>query len=126
MENMENLRQQAMINQFVFAAGCQPDQAKQLLQASQWQFQTALSMFLQEAALPMCRNCNGNHPNSHYTMCTPQNTPATPPNFPDAITAFAKLSASDKTGTSPANHYHSLSPGQLSKSPGSREIETRP
>lgn len=34
-------------------------------------------------------------------MCTPANTPATPPNFPDALAAFAKLSASDKYGTSP-------------------------
>jgi hypothetical protein len=34
-------------------------------------------------------------------LCTPANTPATPPNFPDALAAFAKLSASDKYGTSP-------------------------
>lgn len=34
-------------------------------------------------------------------LCTPANTPATPPNFPDALAAFAKLSASDKFGTSP-------------------------
>ena len=28
-------------------------------------------------------------------MCTPRNTPATPPNFPDAITMFSKLRASE-------------------------------
>lgn len=28
-------------------------------------------------------------------MCAPRNTPATPPNFPDAITMFSKLRASD-------------------------------
>ena len=36
---MEGLREQVMINQFVMAAGCARDQAKQILQASQWQFE---------------------------------------------------------------------------------------
>ena len=36
---MEGLREQVMINQFVMAAGCARDQAKQMLQASQWQFE---------------------------------------------------------------------------------------
>ncbi|XP_015211911.1 UBA-like domain-containing protein 2 isoform X2 [Lepisosteus oculatus] len=65
--NMDELRHQVMINQFVLTAGCAADQAKQLLQAAHWQFE----------------------------MCTPRNTPATPPNFPDAITMFSKLRASD-------------------------------
>ncbi|XP_013886819.1 UBA-like domain-containing protein 2 isoform X1 [Austrofundulus limnaeus] len=65
--NMDELRHQVMINQFVLTAGCTADQAKQLLQAAHWQFE----------------------------MCTPRNTPATPPNFPDAITMFSKLRASD-------------------------------
>ena len=34
-------------------------------------FQLALSMFFQEAAIPNCRNCNGNLPNTHYPVsCT--------------------------------------------------------
>jgi len=36
---------------------------------------------------------------------TPANTPATPPNFPDALLAFSKLSTGDKSGnlsTSPS------------------------
>lgn len=37
--NMESLREQVMINQFVLAAGCARDQAKQLLQAAHWQFE---------------------------------------------------------------------------------------
>uniref|UniRef100_A0A8C8AM98 UBA-like domain-containing protein n=1 Tax=Otus sunia TaxID=257818 RepID=A0A8C8AM98_9STRI len=37
--NMEELRHQVMINQFVLAAGCAADQAKQLLQAAHWQFE---------------------------------------------------------------------------------------
>lgn len=36
---MENLREQVMINQFVMAAGCPRDQAVQILQAAQWQFE---------------------------------------------------------------------------------------
>ena len=38
---MENLREQVMINQFVMAAGCTRDQAKQILQAAQWQFEVS-------------------------------------------------------------------------------------
>ncbi|XP_064862718.1 UBA-like domain-containing protein 2 isoform X2 [Oncorhynchus nerka] len=70
--NMDELRHQVMINQFVLTAGCAADQAKQLLQAAHWQFE----------------------------MCTPRNTPATPPNFPDTITMFSKLRASDCSGSS--------------------------
>ena len=40
---MDNLKQQVMINQFVMAAGCRPEQAVQLLQASEWQFEVKLS-----------------------------------------------------------------------------------
>uniref|UniRef100_A0A3B3VZP1 UBA like domain containing 2 n=1 Tax=Poecilia latipinna TaxID=48699 RepID=A0A3B3VZP1_9TELE len=39
--NMEELRHQVMINQFVLAAGCAADQAKQLLQAAHWQFEVS-------------------------------------------------------------------------------------
>ena len=38
---MDSLREQVMINQFVLAAGCARDQAKQLLQATQWQFEVS-------------------------------------------------------------------------------------
>uniref|UniRef100_A0A3B3WQJ7 UBA-like domain-containing protein n=1 Tax=Poecilia mexicana TaxID=48701 RepID=A0A3B3WQJ7_9TELE len=41
--NMEELRHQVMINQFVLAAGCAADQAKQLLQAAHWQFEVSPS-----------------------------------------------------------------------------------
>lgn len=107
---MDNLREQVMVNQFVLVAGCHIEQARQLLQASNWHFETALSMFFQDATIPMCRSCNGNHPNTHYPMCTPANTPATPPNFPDALTAFSKLSTGDKLGTSPAIYATSPQP----------------
>uniref|UniRef100_A0A8I6AE11 UBA-like domain-containing protein n=1 Tax=Rattus norvegicus TaxID=10116 RepID=A0A8I6AE11_RAT len=85
---MSELRHDVMIHQFVLAVGCVADQAQQLLQAAHWQFQTALSTFFQES----------NIPNSHHhpqLMCTPSNTPATPPNFPDALAMFSKLQTSE-------------------------------
>lgn len=39
---MDSLREQVMINQFVLAAGCAREQAKQLLQAAHWQFEVFL------------------------------------------------------------------------------------
>lgn len=39
---MDALREQVMINQFVLAAGCAREQAKQLLQAAHWQFEVCL------------------------------------------------------------------------------------
>uniref|UniRef100_A0A8C5BLX6 UBA-like domain-containing protein n=1 Tax=Gadus morhua TaxID=8049 RepID=A0A8C5BLX6_GADMO len=87
---MDELKHQVMINQFVLAAGCAADQAKQLLQAAHWQFETALSAFFQETNIPY-----GHH---HQMMCTPANTPATPPNFPDTLTMFSRLKASESFG----------------------------
>ncbi|CAN9505028.1 unnamed protein product [Ophioblennius macclurei] len=89
--NMEELRHQVMINQFVLTAGCAAEQAQQLLQAAHWQFETALSAFFQEV----------NIPGHHQMMCTPRNTPATPPNFPDAIAMFSKLRASECGSAAP-------------------------
>jgi len=125
---MENsvLREQVMINQFVLAAGCPRDQAAALLSQSSWQFQTALSIYFQEAAIP--KNSAG------FSLITPANTPATPPNFPDALTMFSKMSTSDATkmATSPLapsaisprnqqnsslNSRNSFSPGMMSPPP---------
>lgn len=39
---MDSLREQVMINQFVLAAGCAREQAKQLLQAAHWQFEVGV------------------------------------------------------------------------------------
>ena len=38
-QNLEALRQQIMVNNFIMAAECNEEQARKLLQASQWQFQ---------------------------------------------------------------------------------------
>uniref|UniRef100_S4RT67 UBA like domain containing 1 n=1 Tax=Petromyzon marinus TaxID=7757 RepID=S4RT67_PETMA len=65
--------------------------------------QTALSMFFQEANVP-----NAFH--AHQMMCTPTNTPATPPNFPDALAMFSRLKASEGLQTG--------SPGPPGPAPG--------
>ncbi|XP_068510846.1 LOW QUALITY PROTEIN: UBA-like domain-containing protein 2 [Anas acuta] len=107
--NMEELRHQVMINQFVLAAGCAADQAKQLLQAAHWQFETALSAFFQESNVP------GSH-HHHQMMCTPSNTPATPPNFPDALAMFSKLRTSEtlQSSNSPIPSMACSPPGGFS------------
>ncbi|KAG5832196.1 hypothetical protein ANANG_G00288530 [Anguilla anguilla] len=108
---MDELRHQLMISQFVLAAGCAGDQAKQLLQAAHWQFETALSSFFQETSIPYSHH--------HQMMCTPSNTPATPPNFPDALAMFSRLKASENFhGNSPVAPGHLTSPsGQLGPGP---------
>lgn len=40
------LREQVMINQFVLAAGCAREQAKQLLQAAHWQFEVISTIYI--------------------------------------------------------------------------------
>ncbi|KDR09505.1 UBA-like domain-containing protein 2-A [Zootermopsis nevadensis] len=106
---MDSLREQVMINQFVLAAGCAREQAKQLLQAAHWQFETALSIFFQEAAI----SSSPQGPGTHFgQVCTPCNTPATPPNFPDALLAFSRMSTGgDKLSSSPSGLF-STSPNQ--------------
>ncbi|XP_063221176.1 UBA-like domain-containing protein 2-A [Bacillus rossius redtenbacheri] len=110
---MDSLREQVMINQFVLAAGCAREQAKQLLQAAHWQFETALSIFFQEAAIPSCPQGAATR---YGQVCTPCNTPATPPNFPEALLAFSKMSTNEKLGTSPSGVY-STSPSQPTQPP---------
>ncbi|XP_043791328.1 UBA-like domain-containing protein 1 isoform X1 [Apis laboriosa] len=141
---MDTLREQVMINQFVLAAGCAREQAKQLLQAAHWQFETALSIFFQEAAIPPCAQGPGTHfgqlidsasknTRTHVHLIlllsvhliTPCNTPATPPNFPDALLAFSKMSAGDKTpsGMSPSQnglHQNSMQIGMAPQHHGGR------
>ncbi|XP_066991606.2 UBA-like domain-containing protein 2-A [Anabrus simplex] len=118
---MDSLREQVMINQFVLAAGCAREQAKQLLQAAHWQFETALSIFFQEAAIPSCPQGAGTH---FGQVCTPCNTPATPPNFPDALLAFSRMSTGggDKLSSSPSGMC-STSPSQ---NPQQQQLHQQP
>uniref|UniRef100_A0A0B6Z981 UBA-like domain-containing protein n=1 Tax=Arion vulgaris TaxID=1028688 RepID=A0A0B6Z981_9EUPU len=130
---MDNLKQQVMINQFVHAAGCHAEQAKQFLQAAGWHFEAALSMFFQESSVPtICRTCNRSHTSGNYPLCTPANTPATPPNFPDALSALAKLTTGDNNrgfGASPHPHSHPYAspsqqpPPNMAHSPNSMHMQ---
>ncbi|CAB4053893.1 unnamed protein product [Lepeophtheirus salmonis] len=86
---MDTLKENVMINQFVLVAGCSRDQATKILSQAGWQFQTALSMYFQEAAIP--KN------NAGLALLTPTNTPATPPNFPEALNMFSNMSTSDSS-----------------------------
>nr|CAD7445938.1 unnamed protein product [Timema bartmani] len=65
---------------------------------------TALSIFFQEAAIPSCPQGAGPH---FGQVCTPCNTPATPPNFPDALLAFSRMSTGEKLSTSPSGLFSS-------------------
>lgn len=56
-----------------------------------------------------------------FQLCAPANTPATPPNFPDALMALSKLSTAEKFSSSP----YATSPTQVAHSPQSMEVEAQ-
>ncbi|XP_031455079.1 UBA-like domain-containing protein 2 [Phasianus colchicus] len=189
--NMEELRHQVMINQFVLAAGCAADQAKQLLQTSPSQIPSfgisfgsrnlnpeptqewdqhkpwALWGLIQNTSTAWgpqhCAELSSEHPShdgvphsaltpiggalqtpwapkaAHRDhkqplgtpsdprgpdaqcllspqMCTPSNTPATPPNFPDALAMFSKLRTSEnlQSSNSPITSMACSPPGSFS------------
>lgn len=91
------LREQVMVNHMVSATGCGEDQAKQLLQATQWQFEAALSLFLQGQSMPQTPTLIHNS-RKLKPVLAPANTPATPPNFPETLISFSRLTASDQGG----------------------------
>ncbi|TRY68336.1 hypothetical protein TCAL_01403 [Tigriopus californicus] len=115
---MDQLREQTMINQFIYAAGCDRCTAEKCLIQSNWQFQMALSYYFQEATIPK--------PTNNLSVLTPMNTPVTPPNFPDALTMFSKMSTMDgmNLATSPQavsskgnNLFHAKSGAHCVSSP---------
>ena len=56
----------------------------------------------------------------HVQMMAPANTPATPPNFPETLMAFSKLSAGEhsRATTSPPGHVSCLTASPASSSAG--------
>eukprot|EP00118_Oscarella_pearsei_P001229 m.6920 g.6920 ORF g.6920 m.6920 type:complete len:143 (+) comp17235_c0_seq2:135-563(+) len=85
VNNMEeHLRRDVMTNQLGYVAGCNLDEARQLLLATDWHFDAALSRYLQEETIPR---------RGRSAMNVPANTPETPPYFAEALMAFAKLRA---------------------------------
>ncbi|OXU27410.1 hypothetical protein TSAR_004800, partial [Trichomalopsis sarcophagae] len=78
---------------------------------------TALSIFFQEAAIPSCAQGPGG---THFGQITPCNTPATPPNFPDALLAFSKMSAGEKTPSGMSPSQNGLGLNQQQQTPAQR------
>lgn len=83
----------------VSATGCGEDQARQLLRATQWQFEAALSLFLQGHSMPPTPSLKmASNSRKLKPVLAPANTPATPPNFPETVFSFSRLTASDQGG----------------------------
>eukprot|EP00128_Syssomonas_multiformis_P008121 Colp12_sorted_trinity150504_noHs@7869 len=85
-----DLRQQTMINQFVFATGCTSEEAKLTLERCKWQYDIAISTYHSELG-PMAGTAKPSQLGTGFQPNTPANTPVTPPAFPDTMTAFKSL-----------------------------------
>ncbi|CAF1086767.1 unnamed protein product [Adineta steineri] len=94
--NNETLAHLVMINQMVTTTGCTHEQAKQLLISTEWRLEAAINVLFDERTMPIpcCKF-------SEYM--TPANTPATPPNFPETLLSFNKLSTSGGTTGTPSS-----------------------
>lgn len=68
--NMDELRHQVMINQFVLTAGCAADQAKQLLQAAHWQFEVGGKALGFAPLHLLARRCLGEGLLSELCLCS--------------------------------------------------------
>lgn len=119
-----SLRQQVMLNQFGAITGCSHEQSLQLLLTSNWQYQTALSLFFDDFAMPTQKiaptKTNNPLANSNLSclnslsFCAPSNTPVTPPNLDYLEKAFSKLnSASNTSSTTTQATIASNGHGQL-------------
>uniref|UniRef100_A0A3Q2R281 UBA like domain containing 2 n=1 Tax=Fundulus heteroclitus TaxID=8078 RepID=A0A3Q2R281_FUNHE len=99
--NMEELRHQVMINQFVLAAGCAADQAKQLLQAAHWQFEVSPTTGAPNAASGDPPGCRPPPPRVTATSTTcrpPCGPPAPSPAAPSSPPSCRRSTARDETG----------------------------
>jgi len=83
--NNETLAHLVIINQMAATTGCTHEQAKQLLISTEWRLEAAINLFFDERTMPIpcCK---------FSELMTPANTPATPPNFPETLLSFNKLS----------------------------------
>ncbi|KAI2576929.1 UBALD1 isoform 8 [Pan troglodytes] len=108
--NMDELKHQVMINQFVLTAGCAADQAKQLLQAAHWQFETALSAFFQETNIPYSHHHHQMASESFHSggSGSPMAATATspPPHFPHAATSSSAASSWPTAASPPGGPQH--------------------
>ncbi|CAF3404353.1 unnamed protein product [Rotaria socialis] len=92
--NNETLSHLVIINQMTATTGCTHEKAKQLLISTDYRLEAAINLFFDERTMPIpcCK---------FSELMTPANTPATPPNFPETLLSFNKLSTSTPTGTTP-------------------------
>lgn len=90
MSNL-NLKQQVMLNQFMSITGTNLEQSIQILQSTNWQYQTALSLFFGDISLN--KNCPNQSP-----IC-PCSTPVTPPNMEFMEKAFSKLNSTQSSNS---------------------------
>ncbi|CAF2681111.1 unnamed protein product [Rotaria sp. Silwood2] len=88
--NNETLSHLVIINQMTATTGCTYEQAKQLLISTDYRLEAAINLFFDERTMPIpcCK---------FSELMTPANTPATPPNFPETLLSFNKLSTSSSS-----------------------------
>ncbi|GAU96800.1 hypothetical protein RvY_08188 [Ramazzottius varieornatus] len=96
---MDGLKQSVMVNQFAMVTGCSSDDAQTALKNTNWQLEIALSKFFQGATPPASIRQQQN------PMCAPANTPATPPNFSEALLNFSKMSTNSAAASGGSNHH---------------------
>jgi len=96
INNDETLAHLVIINHMATTTGCTHEQAKQLLISTEWRLDAAINLFFDERTMPIpcCK---------FSELMTPANTPATPPNFPETLLSFNKLSTSPSTTASVSN-----------------------
>uniref|UniRef100_A0A452SF32 UBA like domain containing 2 n=1 Tax=Ursus americanus TaxID=9643 RepID=A0A452SF32_URSAM len=87
--NMDQLWHRVMMNQFMPALACTANQAHNCCAGSPLAAGDRPEWFFQKITIP------NNHHHRHQIISTLSNTPATPPNFPDALAMFSKLYASE-------------------------------
>lgn len=109
--NKETLAHLVLINQMAAATGCTHEHAKQLLVLTEWRLDSAINLFFDERTMPIpcCK---------FSERMTPTNTPATPPNFPETLLSFNKLS------TSPLPMNHVSNENQLPPPPSTATATT--
>lgn len=94
MSNL-NLKQQVMLSQFMSITGTNLEQSIQILQSTNWQYQTALSLFFGDISLN--KSCPNQSP-----IC-PCSTPVTPPNMEFMEKAFSKLGSTQSSSSLNSN-----------------------
>eukprot|EP01134_Creolimax_fragrantissima_P007606 CFRG7606T1 len=92
MDNIA-LRQQTALNHLMHATGCKPEEAKQLLEKSNWQFEIAVSRFYGEVVPDQSLRAKP------FPAFTPANTPASPSGLQEAMSALQNMNVEKSDST---------------------------